>query len=92
VRKVDTVARIGGEEFAFLLPDTDEAGGMLVAERVRHALRDAQPLSVSFGVAVYPTHAESADRLLHAADQALYAAKDAGRDRSLVAPALPTAA
>jgi diguanylate cyclase (GGDEF)-like protein len=92
VRKVDTVARIGGEEFALLLPDTDEAGGLLAAERVRRAVRDAQPISVSFGVAVFPGHGETGERLLHAADQALYAAKAAGRDRSEIAPVLDEAA
>jgi diguanylate cyclase (GGDEF)-like protein len=92
VRRIDTVGRLGGEEFAFLLPDTDTVGGMLVAERVRRAVRAAQPLSVSFGVAAYPTDGENAEALLQAADQALYLAKQRGRDRSVAYEQAPSAA
>jgi diguanylate cyclase (GGDEF)-like protein/putative nucleotidyltransferase with HDIG domain len=88
-RRIDAAARIGGEEFALILPHTDEHGAFLVAERLRRAQRDQPPrpdapLSVSFGVATFPRHGAVGDALLHAADQALYAAKELGRDRSVI--------
>jgi diguanylate cyclase (GGDEF)-like protein/putative nucleotidyltransferase with HDIG domain len=88
-RRIDSSARIGGEEFALILPHTDEHGAFVVAERLRRALRENPPvedamLSVSFGVATFPRHGSTSDALLHAADQALYAAKELGRDRSVI--------
>jgi putative nucleotidyltransferase with HDIG domain len=88
-RRIDVAARIGGEEFALILPHTDEHGAFLVAERLRRALRDdpplsQAPLSVSFGLATFPRHGSEGAALLHAADQALYAAKELGRDRSVI--------
>ena len=88
-RRIDDLARIGGEEFALVLPDTDEHGGFLVAERLRRAVRDDgltddAPVTVSFGVASCPRHAASSEGLLHCADQALYLAKQLGRDRSVM--------
>ena len=88
-RRIDVAARIGGEEFALLLPETDERGAFLVAERLRRAVHRAfgeapVPLTISFGVATYPEHGDEADLLLRAADQALYAAKDLGKDRSVL--------
>jgi diguanylate cyclase (GGDEF)-like protein len=88
-RRIDVAARIGGEEFALLLPETDERGAFLVAERLRRAAHRTfgeapVPITVSFGVATYPDHGDEADLLLRAADQALYAAKDLGKDRSVL--------
>jgi diguanylate cyclase (GGDEF)-like protein len=88
-RRIDAAARMGGEEFALLLPDTDEHGGYVVAERLRHAVReafaaDAVPVTVSLGVAGFPRHGATADQLLIAADQALYVAKELGRDRTAI--------
>ncbi|HEX8120223.1 MAG TPA: diguanylate cyclase [Solirubrobacteraceae bacterium] len=89
-RRIDDLARIGGEEFALVLPDSDEHGGFLVAERLRRAVRDAGLLegeaavTVSFGVATCPRHAATSEQLLHCADQALYLAKQLGRDRSVI--------
>jgi diguanylate cyclase (GGDEF)-like protein len=88
-RRIDMAARVGGEEFALLLPETDERGAFLVAERLRRATQrifaDAPlKLTISFGVASYPDHGDDAEMLLRAADQALYAAKDMGRDRSVI--------
>jgi HD-GYP domain-containing protein (c-di-GMP phosphodiesterase class II) len=82
-------ARLGGEEFALLLPETDERGAFLVAERLRRATHRTfaegpLPLTISFGVATFPEHGDGADMLLQAADQALYAAKDLGKDRSVI--------
>jgi diguanylate cyclase (GGDEF)-like protein len=88
-RRIDSVARLGGEEFALLLPDTDEHGGYAIAERLRHAVRDVfatEPaeLTASFGVASFPRHGATARQLLLAGDQALYVAKELGRDRSAI--------
>ncbi|MFL5893978.1 MAG: diguanylate cyclase [Thermoleophilaceae bacterium] len=88
-RRIDAAARMGGEEFALLLPETDEHGGYVIAERLRHAVRDAfatdpVQVTVSFGVASYPHHGTTGDQLLLAADQALYVAKELGRDRTAI--------
>jgi diguanylate cyclase (GGDEF)-like protein/putative nucleotidyltransferase with HDIG domain len=88
-RRIDDLARIGGEEFALVLPDSDEHGGFLVAERLRRAVRDDglaedAPVTVSFGVASCPRHAATSGQLLHCADQALYLAKQLGRDRTVL--------
>jgi two-component system cell cycle response regulator len=89
-RRIDAVARIGGEEFALLLPDTEQHAAYLLAERLRRAVKEPSKTgendlpTVSFGVASFPTHAADAAALMHAADQALYAAKAMGRDRSVI--------
>src|SRR3954453_10813517 len=88
-RRIDAAARMGGEEFALLLPETDEHGAYVIAERMRHTVRDAfgpdqVALTVSFGVAAYPNHGATGDQLFQAADQALYVAKELGRDRTAI--------
>jgi diguanylate cyclase (GGDEF)-like protein/putative nucleotidyltransferase with HDIG domain len=88
-RQIDGAARIGGEEFALVLPSTDEHGAYLMAERLRRMLRDTAPrtragLTISFGIATHPEHGTTADDLLRNADQALYLAKRLGRDRSVI--------
>jgi diguanylate cyclase (GGDEF)-like protein/putative nucleotidyltransferase with HDIG domain len=95
-RRIDAAARMGGEEFALLLPETDEHGAYVIAERMRHAVRDAfapdqVALTVSFGVAAYPNHGATGDQLMQAADQALYVAKELGRDRTAIYRAEVTA-
>jgi diguanylate cyclase (GGDEF)-like protein/putative nucleotidyltransferase with HDIG domain len=87
-REIDTVARVGGEEFSLILPDTGRNGALALAERLRRTLHDefagdSTPLTISFGLSVYPEHGETAAALLHAADQALYGAKQNGRNRTL---------
>ncbi len=94
LRQIDLPARIGGEELAVILPGTDAEGAYLVAERLRAALRDAfadasVPITISFGLAAHPADAETASSLVRAADEALYGAKESGRNRSVVhSPAL----
>jgi diguanylate cyclase (GGDEF)-like protein/PAS domain S-box-containing protein len=88
VRESDTVARIGGDEFIVLLPAVEkQEDAMLVAEKIRHAL--CQPLnldgnvvriSTSIGMAIYPKHGSSEHELINNADNAMYAAKSAGRN------------
>jgi diguanylate cyclase (GGDEF)-like protein/PAS domain S-box-containing protein len=88
-RTVDRVCRYGGEEITVILPETDEIGAMKAAERLRAAV-ERQPfdigggktinISVSIGVATYPQQADSLDALVKAADVALYAAKQGGRN------------
>jgi diguanylate cyclase (GGDEF)-like protein len=92
-RTEDTVARIGGEEFALLLPDTNRLGTAVLAERIRSAIEREQfitgdkivPITVSIGIATFgvdPT--DSIDQLLGVADNRLYLAKNAGRNRICV--------
>jgi diguanylate cyclase (GGDEF)-like protein/putative nucleotidyltransferase with HDIG domain len=88
-RQIDGAARVGGEEFALVLPDTDASGAFVIAERLRCDLReefsgDTVAITISFGVASYPQHGETAGSLLRAADEALYAAKESGRNRTVL--------
>jgi diguanylate cyclase (GGDEF)-like protein len=88
-RRGDVAARIGGEEFALLLPNTDANGALLVAERMRLAIgrafeRDPVPVTMSLGIACYPDDARDATSLFAAADAALLAAKKAGRNRAIL--------
>lgn len=93
-RKSDVLARYGGEEFILLLPQTGHAGAVAEAKRIQEfiriyrfkALNKKVGITVSIGVSVYP-HAKfgSHDDLIAAADDALYQAKQAGRDRVVVA-------
>nr|WP_304608831.1 diguanylate cyclase [Glycomyces amatae] len=99
IREVDLAFRHGGEEFMVLLPETDAAGAEVVAERLGRAVagrpfkvNDSSGgrelhVSVSIGVAVLGVHAEGAAAVLAAADEALYAAKAAGRGTWRVAAA-----
>jgi diguanylate cyclase (GGDEF)-like protein/PAS domain S-box-containing protein len=102
-RPADLLARYGGEEFVVLLPQTNHQGALQVAEQLRSVVQalkmghEQSPIndyvSASVGVAtVFPISEESPDKLVAAADQALYQAKQQGRNRVCVAPlAIPTA-
>jgi diguanylate cyclase (GGDEF)-like protein len=90
VRNVDFVARYGGEEFVILLPETGGTHAKDIAERIRTktaktpaVLPDGKEISfaISLGVACYPTCGRKAAELVERADQALYIAKQSGRDR-----------
>ena len=86
LRDVDVPGRLGGEEFAILVPETDATGAAAVAERVRHSLsgmtlplREARTITATFGVAQLE-QGESGDDLLRRADRALYQGKTRGKD------------
>ncbi len=90
IRTVDTLGRYGGEEFMAILPQTETEDARLLAERLRSAVEghvfkhsgQKFSITVSIGVAHYPEESvASAEDLLRAADQALYRAKQAGRNR-----------
>lgn len=92
VRECDVLARYGGEELAVLLPQTDQSGAAILAERIREALAAFDfrsmdgvhfPVTGSFGVAGYRC-GQTSTELLENADRALYAAKNGGRNRVCV--------
>lgn len=92
LRGTDVLGRLGGEEFAVLLPDTDLAGASIVAERIRASVAGAPVaagdnprigITVSIGIAARTAAGASLDALLVAADEALYAAKHGGRNRAV---------
>lgn len=83
-RTVDVVARVGGEEFAVILPSTGQAGALEVGERIRKMVENGpwpeMPVTISVGTATL-VEGEDAERIYGRADSALYAAKQAGRNR-----------
>ncbi len=91
VREIDVVCRYGGEEFAVVLPETDAEGAFVVAEKIREAVaahrfadaagERAVRLTMSIGLSTYPSAAGDREELLRQADDALYQAKNMGRDR-----------
>jgi diguanylate cyclase (GGDEF)-like protein len=87
-REGDVPCRIGGEEFAFILPETGKADAMAFAERMRRGVEatimspDGQrSITVSLGLAAFPEDGKSPEDLIRAADEALYESKHAGRNR-----------
>jgi len=97
-RTTDVAARYGGEEFVAYLAESPATEGGVVAQRIRAAIeshaftrimengaRLTIPITISIGVAQFPTHGTTADQLIAAADKALYRAKEAGRNRVCVA-------
>jgi diguanylate cyclase (GGDEF)-like protein len=98
LRESDFIGRMGGEEFVMLLPATDLAGAVEAAEKIRKAVAALEipgverAITISIGIAVIPEHAGDADGVLRAADRALYAAKEGGRNRVEVAVASEAAA
>jgi two-component system cell cycle response regulator len=91
VRGIDLACRYGGEEFVVVMPDTDMSFAYSIAERLRHSIettpinigRDPGKLSItiSIGIATAEGNGDTADQLLHRADQALYRAKRSGRNK-----------
>ncbi|HEC19518.1 MAG TPA: diguanylate cyclase [Gammaproteobacteria bacterium] len=89
IREEDTVARVGGEEFVVSSPYTNRLAAIVLAERLRKAVEalDIQyegnsiPVTISIGIAMQPQDGDTLDALLAAADERLYTAKNAGRNR-----------
>lgn len=101
VRQTDIVGRLGGEEFALLLPETPLDGAALVGERLRHALADNRvpaaagvtfSFTASVGVSQLGASDAVLDSLLARADEALYRAKRGGRNRVVTEEAAAVAA
>jgi two-component system, cell cycle response regulator len=88
-RTSDIVARYGGEEFIILLPETSEENSLFFAQKIRKLVKECRAghrnndicVTVSIGVAGYPEHGETGEEIVRAADEALYRAKQEGRDR-----------
>ena len=89
IRRIDTGARFGGDEFVVLLPETDPTGGWVLAEKIRQGVSEAGlavdgvaiQTSVSVGVVTYPQDGLTVRALLECADAAMYRSKREGRDR-----------
>ncbi len=92
IRKIDLAARYGGEEFCLVLADTNKTAASLVAEKMRrlvegYSLEGSSPqpnnghITISLGVATFPTDAASSNELVKLADQRLYNAKQLGRNQ-----------
>jgi diguanylate cyclase (GGDEF)-like protein len=98
VRKIDTAARYGGDEFVVLLPETDPTGAWVLAEKVRIGVTELSvvvagtqiPASVSVGVVNFPDDGQTADALMISADQAMYASKRGGKNRVMGFPVAVT--
>ena len=89
VRRIDTAARYGGDEFVVVLPETDPTGAYVLAEKIRLGVADLNPVvpksdlrpSLSIGVVAYPGDGRTSDELLIAADAAMYRSKRSGKNR-----------
>jgi two-component system cell cycle response regulator len=100
VREFDLTARIGGEEFVVVMPDTTGAAAMAVADRLcstiaenqvrTGALQQSLNVTASIGIATLLGPGETANNLLSRADEAMYRAKSAGRNRVVAAESAPT--
>lgn len=90
VRSSDVVGRYGGEELIIILPNTNKTESKMVAEKIREKIEEAvliseeHPLTVSLGISVYPQHGQFMEELIERADQALYAAKQGGKNKSVM--------
>lgn len=97
LRAHDIAARYGGEEFVILLPETPVEGAVIAAERLRQAIEgfDFHPLgclrriTISIGVAQFPVCGRTIEQIIKQADEALYRAKQTGRNRACLAAVLP---
>jgi diguanylate cyclase (GGDEF)-like protein len=94
LRVIDVIARIGGEEFSVIMPQTEKDEALLVAERIRSSLRELLPrtwknfprdtITVSIGIATFPQDGRERKELIRNSDKALYAAKMEGKDRTVL--------
>jgi len=92
-REGDVPCRVGGEEFAFILPETGKADGLVFADRFRKRVESSvmapdslNPITVSVGLAAFPQDGRNSDEIVWAADEALYESKRAGRNRVTAYP------
>ena len=101
VREIDVVSRFGGDEFTVILPQTGAAGARVIAERLRQRIAGTTflrahglevRLTASLGIASYPEHGRTEEDLVTRADQAMYAAKEAGKNRVQTARTAPVPA
>jgi diguanylate cyclase (GGDEF)-like protein/putative nucleotidyltransferase with HDIG domain len=88
-RLIDTIARSGGQEFAVLMPQIDQHGAFLLAEKILSRMRGSmlgspQGITASAGVVEYPAHADGSAELVALGDRSLQAAKALGRDRAVI--------
>jgi len=98
VREIDVVSRFGGDEFTVILPQTGAAGARVIAERLRQRIAHTVflrahglevRLTASLGIATYPDHGRTEEDLVARADQAMYVAKAAGKNRVQAARCAP---
>lgn len=93
VRETDTVARLGGDEFVIVITEiAEEKGYIMAAKKIIRALAEpvefngqAVNISASIGIALYPGHGETTDELIHKADEAMYVAKNSGKNNYSIA-------
>ncbi|MCP5051403.1 MAG: GGDEF domain-containing protein [bacterium] len=93
-RSSDILAKYGGDEFVIILPNSDKVGSFLAADRMREMVeaeyfdgQELQPMgniTLSLGLSSYPDHGQTVEELLDHADKALYAAKNTGRNKSVI--------
>jgi diguanylate cyclase (GGDEF)-like protein len=94
LRQSDVLTRYGGEEFAIITPEIGLESALAVSDRLRRVVESwqfpglARPVTISAGVAEFPTQGGTRDELVQAADEALYAAKQSGRNRVVTAQML----
>jgi len=94
LRKSDVLSRFGGEDFAIITPETALDSALAVADKLRRVVESwhfpgvARPVTISAGVAEFPAQGGTRDELVKSADEALYAAKQTGRNRVVTAQML----
>ena len=89
LRQVDIVARYGGEEFAIILPNTDREEAKFISSRLRQSIEQAHieaygenlQITISIGASIFPSDAKESQELIDKADQAMYRAKQSGRNQ-----------
>ncbi len=94
LRVIDVIARFGGEEFAVIMPQTEKEEAFLVAERIRNSVREQLPctwhafprnhITISIGIATFPSDGTDRKELIRNADKALYRGKMEGKDRTVL--------
>jgi diguanylate cyclase (GGDEF)-like protein len=93
-RSSDMLAKYGGDEFVIILPNSDKVGAFLAADRLREIVEEEpfegeqhQPsgkITLSLGISSFPEHGDNVEILMDRADKALYSAKEAGRNKTVI--------